>query len=781
VKPNTKRRLAILPALVLLLSIASVAVPTRAAAVADAMPRTEDSTAMWWAEGFPNVVKGAPWIRVIETGRFAIAMNTETLALPHFGVIEPGKTWNQLPPAALVMTVRVDGTNYQCKGAKPWTRTTGPRLIESGRFFQRGDVTDLIFKSEDGGTLKVDARLEVAAWPNRLGFILVADSPLRDATLEMIFTAAGKTLRNTSSGQRVALAIDPVELRELGSESPVVVDAGDRSVEFDPSLGWHRINLDGIVPDRAGSNDAMERIAFTLSNPTDHDQVARLMFEKTRRGIRQNLGSPITGVSAILRDRKGEPTGIPVQLSKNWHAKSDGGVYAEQWFHGISQMRLPAGAELKLELVIVYGHWGGVAAASHGQLSLIGWGGNQLWEEAALGAWGESMCFDSQQHLADCTITDVRPLMVTPKNGRGKWSWTHNVGGGDFFRLFDETGKRIAHGSMRATYHRYGPCLTEVTYSGVMGENIRHAETISLARTDDIVRGTYRIRLDVDQPQSFSRFAIFQVGADTYNFTREAKFALGNANGLIQEWATTPGSNTYRIEPLAVTGATPWVSMHEAKRPTETTETRQTGAWANRGIVIREWSARLGGKSVPPHFAERGTTRHRSDHSTMDVVPPAGLTRLESGDFIEATIEYVVLPQAAGDYYGPNDELRHALQTKGNTWRMVHREATGNRREVTVSAGELVHRFPDIRVRAEGERAVFKVAGGLGHVPITITDLGSHASYTLTVDGKPLIQGVHGNDFWQTDYDATARRWSRTYNVQLPATGPHQIQLLKNP
>ncbi len=42
------------------------------------------------------------------------------------------------------------------------------------------------------------------------------------------------------------------------------------------------------------------------------------------------------------------------------------------------------------EFDLTYGRWGGVPAASHAQLSLIGWGWNQLWEEAAIGSWGVS-------------------------------------------------------------------------------------------------------------------------------------------------------------------------------------------------------------------------------------------------------------------------------------------------------------------------------------------------------------------------------------------------------
>jgi hypothetical protein len=29
----------------------------------------------------------------------------------------------------------------------------------------------------------------------------------------------------------------------------------------------------------------------------------------------------------------------------------------------------------------------------------------------------------------------------------------------------------------------------------------------------------------------------------------------------------------------------------------------------------------------------------------------------------------------------------------------------------------------------------------------------------------PLDLSVHGNDFWQTDYDVVAKTWSLTYNL----------------
>ena len=95
---------------------------------------------------------------------------------------------------------------------------------------------------------------------------------------------------------------------------------------------------------------------------------------------------------------------------------------------------------------------------------------------------------------------------------------------------------------MRTRYLKQGPCLTEVTYSGMIDEtSISHSSTVSIARTDDVVCGTYRLRMKVDKPVDFSRFVIFQIGADTYISTREKKIAIGYGNGLIKEWNAPMG------------------------------------------------------------------------------------------------------------------------------------------------------------------------------------------------------------------------------------------------
>jgi hypothetical protein len=1032
---NTLFKTFFLAALLLATTVSAQAAPSKTTAL---MPRADDYTLMWWADGFPGRVPNAPWRRVTQTGRYALAVDTETLHIPHFGAVPranyeasglaDNRAWQALPPADLALRLTANGKTYRAKAGGHYSAFGGPRLIESGRFLQRADVTDLVFAADDGTKLNVEARFETVAWADRLSLILAArpglapisageasfgrigggfgldgtnslevphspelDTPQftmeawafvpadyqagsaspwlicknrsewdegnyglmivngrpqarldigggrenafvvdsnvpvkmeqwnhlafsydgdtlrlyvngelsgerkigrprvpghdglafgrrqdnsgdgyhfrgaldeirfynraltldeihqrfqnaqiqkpqteikpvrawsfradglasasrlsetwRNAAMEVSFAAQGKTLRQhwqlpqgqswqTPAWHEVALALDPVSF-QAAPPTKITVQASDMNgtacpVNYEAARGWHRINLDGlelIAPpglDVASpgsgkvnkANDAIERVKLHFSNPTAREQTARLLFEKTAGGFRQ-FASSITGISAVLRDRQGNPTGIPVQLSKNWHSRPEGDVYQGPWFHGISQIHLPPHAKLELELTIAYGHWGGVPAASHAQLTLIGWGANQLWDESALGAWGESICYEPDQVQANCLICDVRPAMVSGVYDNGPWQWTNNVGGGDFFRAFDAQGQRLPPARMRTVYARQGPCLTEVTYAGrigngIIGDGIEQRVTVSLARTDDIVRGTYHLRLDVKKAMDFSRFVIFQIGADTYSYAKEHKMALGNETGLISEWNTQWGGNVYRTAPLEAKGRVPWVSLHEAV----THAPDEKGAYANRGIVIRNWSARLGGKKAAPWIAEHGVTYNGGDNSTLDLVLPPGVTRLEPGDFIEATIEHLIMPQFAADYYGPNAALRAALKQDQNTWRMIQREAMGNDRHVTMKIGELGGLYPAVKVGAANDVAAFTLRGGLGYIPMTFTGLTSPSDHQLLFDGRPVNQSVHGNDFWQTDFDAATQRWSLTYNLPITDNKSHTIQLTKTP
>lgn len=1000
----------------LLLATGAGAQDLRAVSPAECLPLAEDYGHLWWAEGLPGRA-GAPYERMVRTGRYAVSLDTAALAIPHLGVLAEGTDYLaaatetngevvSLPGAEVDLTITVGGREYRCTEGGRLEQHDGPRLIEAGRFLQRTDVTDLVFRSAQGDVLPVDAQLEQIAWPDRLTFLLEArpararlisgesfgrvgggygsagdaglavepgadlepstltlelwvypaDEPPATAAYPWLYcangnewadgayglyllgdaphatlnigggrenchTVAGQPLAReqwhhlamTYDGSDLRLYVDGEEqareaigkprgagsgtasigrrddgsgdgyrfrgyldevrlwgraltadeirshwtspeavatpdglLREWGFDPTgdasttrppaelsdaalairlrtVATDVSDstpvapawardevrrvsvslapgatgmepapaaapctvqavaqgeavaRPVDYDPIRGWHRVDLNGVVPEGTG-NDSLERVHLTLANPSDVEQPVRLLFAKDAAGFRVEGVQAITGLTPMLRDSDGYPLGVPVQISKNWHSQAGRDLkYRGCWLHGLTMLRLPARSRTELEFALTYAHWGGVPAASHAQLCLIGWGSDQLWEQSALGSWGESICYEPDQAQADCGILDVRPLMVYGGSpaAPAQWTWTSNVGGGDFARLFGPAGERLFPTRMRSAYRRYGPVLTEVTHAGMLGAvGVRHRETVSIYRSDDIVRGVYRIRLDADEAVEFSRLVLFQIGADSYSYTHERKLAFGDAGGLTREWDAQWGGDTYRTAPAELTGDAPWVSLHEGVPQ----EGARIGAWANRGIVLRSWRARLGGREAAPWFAERGVNARGVDVSTVDLVPPPGVTRLEPGDFVEATIEHVIVPQFARDYYGPNASLRAALEAGEDTWRMVQREATCNRVEAEVTRGTVGETYP-LRIEAEGGRgAEFALTGGLGYYPVTISGLAGHRAPVLEQQGPDgawqlVDQSVHGRDFWQTDRDPASGAWEITYTLPLDTPG----------
>jgi len=781
--------------------------PARVASVppTDCMPGPLDYTFLWWAFGVPSSccpTRGrAPGtaderkLLCVRTGRYGFALDVEKVRLAHFGplrrrqpaaeaLVQGNEAVFALPRADLRLRIHVGQQTYQCVGSaapKPRDLLNYPcRIIESGRFVQRFDVLGLVFEDAAGRRLGVQARLEVVAWPDMAAFVLEATPgrDLADARLEVALgresSASGpagrwKAGETRSVAHRVSLTRDG---GAGGLFSVTVLDGA--TVSADTGRGWFRIAL----PQRPWRNrrgtyypeeelDRLERTRLMLHNPSDSEQVARLLFAK-------DYGFPgITGFCPMLRDGDGCPTGIPVQLSKNWHCTEGRRVlYDGGWFHGFSFLRLPPRSTTELELAITYARWGGVFAASHAQLCLIGWGHNQRWDEAAIGSFGESICYDPDATMRRCRIDDLRPLLVWATNTRrGKWSWTNNVGGGDFLVYFDGKGEYQYFKEMKAAYDAHGPNLTEATYAGTTVDGrIAARITVSTPRCDDINRAFHRFRYDVLEPTRFRRLAFYQLGADRYLGFQFRKIARGNAQGLIEEWQPGGGGRRYLRTAIPCEGEVPWFSLHE-------TLPRRGGggAWANRGLIVRSWSARLGGRAAPAPFAAVYGTQSGVASAALELSPPPGVEELLPGDFVEAEVELVVVPMSAADYYGPNEALRAALREGGNTWRPVFREAAGNHLQLKAIRGTIRRGYPIVVEVGRGERAELEVTGGVGYVPITFAGLRASRGYQLrqVVGDKSRVvdQSVHGNDFWQTDYDPAAGRWRITYNVCLDGPG----------
>jgi hypothetical protein len=437
----------------------------------------------------------------------------------------------------------------------------------------------------------------------------------------------------------------------------------------------------------------------------------------------------------VLRDLDGFPLGIPVQLSKNWHGPNppaDGPAgFAGYWFHGLTMLAVPPNGTWEFELMMTGENWGGIAAATHSQLSIIGYGGNQQWDEAALGNRGEALCYDMDHVLTDNDFTDSRPFHAI--DTKGKRNWGINAGGGSVLRYTDAAGTVRRHAGMRVRYVRYCPVLTEAIFAGHTDDGAMDFRfSAGLPRADDATRGLHRIRIDVKKDTSFRRLVFYQQAGDTYSYNPGDRFAVGDAAHAapLREWkaAGKPGDATMAAIPL--TGPAPWVAVLGGK---------EEGKYrpADHGFIVRSWQAHIGGRPMPqPLLRERVNPQ---GVSLMELVPPDGVDRLTAGDFVEVDIVRVVVPQSQENYGGGNAAFREALRAHGGDARMILREAAGNHIAVEMTTGRLTSLHP-VHITTVGDRAEFVLKGGLGAVPLTFGGL-SRA-------GRPVLEQKAG-DGWK--------------------------------
>jgi hypothetical protein len=561
-------------------------------------------------------------------------------------------------------------------------------------------------------------------------------------------------------------------------------------VEYDKDKGWHQIilrsdmiagNLKKVEP-REGNpgpqddlNNRMERVQFSSTNSSNKDKVLRLSFAKGRLFPDGANVFGVPGISAILRDMNGNPVGIPVQLSKNWHGTDFNGIanhyFRGPWFHGLSMLTIPANTTVSFEYTSVNSMWGGVPAASHAQLCLVGWGHNQQWDESAIGAWGETITYEPDLDQTGAPVLDFRPLLVKTPTGK-RWDWTGNLGGADFFNYTKTDGKKGWHSRIRTQYKRYCPNLTEVTYAGIMDDNSMNFEyTASVGRSDDIARGIYKIRLNVLKDTKFKDFVAIQFAAADYHHVKSKTLAWGNETGRKKQWKSTDASiPQYVTDKVPADGKVIWFSFTDSEFTTKQEDRFLKG---NRGFVIRNWKARINGKdNVLPWFAEYYTAggNYGDPSGIINITPPADCYSFKKGDFIEAEVELIIIPSKADDYYGPNRNFANALLKDANSWKMVFREAIGNDIWAKISTGTLINNYP-IKIEAKNSRAEFSLTGGRGYVPLTITNVSNYQNPKLyrKVNGnwQKVNQEVHGNDFWQTEYDALTGSWDITFNINL--------------
>jgi len=491
--------------------------------------------------------------------------------------------------------------------------------------------------------------------------------------------------------------------------------------------------------------------------------------------------SSITGGCAMFRDHRGEPLGIPVQISKNWHETT---AVNRHWYHFYAMPLLPAGGRHELEFTIARAKWGATFAASHAQLSLVGWGTHQQWEESALGCWGESITYDPDLTLGRSMIDDVRPFLVQSNQ---QYNWTGNVGGANFLTYWPVGAGANRLGRLRTLCRTPGPNLTDVTYAGVtLDGKIEAVLRTRLGRTDDVVRALYDIDYTFHEDVNYSRLALFQMAADNYSDNGFSRHAYGNASAVLFDDMSSPtGSVGYASDAdrgIALTGEAPWVLLYA----NQYTGGSLPEEFADVGFVVRSYELVLAGGPVvtTPHVNLVHTNNwgvHPQIGFELGVPFDPAHPVVPAGSTLTATVEYLVLPSDKTRYYGPSSDLQSLSAAAFGTPELMRLLSDGNRTDLSISVGTLQRTHPIvITIAPQGEVAAqFEVTGGFGYAPIVFDGLERHDGWRLEnlIGGtwNELDQEVEGNDYWQTSFEAESGHYRMTFNVDNTATTTYRL------
>ena len=523
----------------------------------------------------------------------------------------------------------------------------------------------------------------------------------------------------------------------------------------------------------------------------------------------------ITGLVPILCEPDGTPTGIPVQLSKNWHYPK-----IPNYLRAFTLLPAAPGKTSYL-LRVAYAFYGILPTASLGQLSLVGWGEttNGRWDQLAIGSWGETLCLNPEFSASTTAITDIRALFTREGQNGKKWQWSDAGWGADWLSVQDSEGKKLTPARMKASYLSHGPCLPEVIYHGTYGANgeVDLTASVSTPRTDDHSKVFLRLRYDFRSTLPAKDAWFFRLGR---GHVFAPKISLGNREGLIKEFDAPTGLKAGELlaDRMAFTGSAPWWLGFPGSKLLNTPS-------GSRGFVIRSFRANFAGKTYDtplislPVGAVGGFLRTEQGyektpggadapcHVDATIVPPSEVETFQPGDSVEIEIEIDVVPVEADDYYGPNEEFRKHLTENSASWKTFHRAAVCNELQVEVQGGSLLGKLPVVVKVDPGAKTVrVKIQGGSGAVPVRFEGLDSVKSYELgeLVSGTklmddylpvmaefapsiaqriqpqslPLEQGVNGNDFWETSFDPSSKTYTRTYNLPLDGK-PSSTWILK--
>lgn len=734
--------------------------PTRLAA-----KRSPESDANIAARNNPDLV--------FQTGYYSLMLDTDDVAIKGYNQLAGSDYMSALnedvtsfTPATLNLFVYVNGSRYICVDSIV-LGTDGEnyvRMIESGQFMQRIDHVNLTFKSQTDGSYLTEAGvLEIAAWPDR--FTLTLDcsgiTGVTRSTIQFIEPDGTQHLIDRSQSI-VRLTHSPIDAQTLtAADLNTVITQATRlsdGLALNKSFESATNALNIEIPTAPYSypsdkdNGRLDEYLIQINNPTSSALNVPLVFEEPTPRAITGTSMTLCGHASATSTASGYPLGYPVQISKNWHNSYEDKYSAHpnsggQWLRGSTMIKLEAGESKTFRLRVIKGYWNSVPAVSHAQLSLIGYGtnvkaGTWKWDESALGSWGESLTYDPSLHLSASLLNDIRPALTSPMNGAAAYSWTENVGGGNFLIYRDNDGTFRHMKRVKTAYKWTGPNMTEIHYSGVTDDNrIRSNNVVQLIRTYDYHRTflsyEYEFLKTVSNPD---RLTFFQMSADRYKVAGFSDYYYQNGNGAIMTAIADDTSTSAKgyYDSFAIEDG--WIAFDDQLGGSKT-------ARAYRGLIVRESTLDGAPFDVSMHEYQSGWGQTQL---TLDLSAPDKGRSYAKGRTVSGTLELLLPAKNTSNYTGDDSEFAARLANYTTPYDAIIDEQTHNDYNVTVTRGTLVNNYP-LELVANPTGAAVDVTinnGGIGHIPVIIKDI--PANHFIRVQ-----RNIDGRWYWLEDVNLT--------------------------
>lgn len=773
-----------------------------------------------------------------------------------------------LPKVSSDCNVTVDGETYKyTKTIVPAPNsTTMTRMIESGQYMQSFDAAAMTFGAASGKAADFVGRTEYKATPAyvALNFEIFSNSEIAgaqmaysitfDGNMEGTVAQNGREILLTGEGGGVSVYLPnpnssltydastrtltfactvDIEKNAFGGFGAILIPKAEPSnedienykaiaglkvtavqtspkegtavtTEFDEARGVWTVDTNKMTTvagsgfAREGKQNAYDGVDFTIENTSDRTVRVPIMFFKQRSFATE-------GFAPMLRDvTTGEPLGIPVQISKNWHPydntvkKTDWYKGLDgKWYNGYTYLEIPAGNSVTYEYINAFNKWGTAYLASHAQLCLIGWPAqhtSQIWQTSTIGSSGEAFCYDPDQSCGLAFINDVRGVGFDPYENGGKFVWGANNGGGNFL-YYGKDGSNptgsdeiVGFKNVKVFYRNYAPNLTEVIFQGITkDEAVEFTFNTYLGRTNDVSRATHTFTYKFLKDVSFERMAFYQLGADNHNSGRWHGLTIGNDDGPIEyEIAGTKygaeaeipvsGNAEYvggaGMQRIAVPGTGLWAAFTDSYKKVNSDYFDSKNA--ARMVSLLSFDATLNGTHYDkPSVSLRNTKMFCGDSTLVELGPPAEVgNTIKAGSVVSGAVEYINLPVSLKSFYYDSEIIKNIPAEEFDTWKLAYRYALGDKTSVSAAVGTVTQQYP-IAVQCTDDELVLAeitVTGGISYIPLTFTNVPLYSGYRLETlqDGQwvRVDQSVIGNDYWQTYYDAEAGTYELTFNVE---------------